>query len=149
MTSSIAIIIAWALILNNIPVLYSTNVIIGKYPESKLIFLTSVCFLLRRISWFPSVLLTKVYPICLFLEIPLSLLTLECSLVHVWKPIEELILLYSDDILVQLNEKAQCEWIICSLCCGQTDCSHIFSSLMLKMISFIYLLTIYLIDKKI
>ncbi|CAH2252042.1 jg13857 [Pararge aegeria aegeria] len=105
----------------------------SEHPESKLVHLLNVCLLLKIIPLWPRLVWMKCFPICILVEIPLSLILLESSIIYIWKPLQEYLLLYSDDILVYMYEDTKFEWIICPLCCGKSGCSEIFTSLLLKI----------------
>ncbi|XP_026494444.2 uncharacterized protein LOC113399511 [Vanessa tameamea] len=148
MTSTIAIVIALSLMINGIDLLYNPKLITDEHPESKLTFLLSICLLLKRISLLPSLKWRIFLPGYLILEIPLSLIFLESTLLYVWTPFKDCLLLHSDDILVHLYENMNLEWLICPMCCNKSDCSYAFATLVVKVMSFMLLLSICFITKK-
>ncbi|XP_046973642.1 uncharacterized protein LOC124540222 [Vanessa cardui] len=148
MTSTIAIVIALSLMINGINLVYKSKIITDEHPESKLTFLLSTCLLLKKIHFIPCVIWKSFLPGYLILEIPLSLIFLESALLYVWTPFKDCLLLHSDDILVHLYENMSLEWLICPLCCDKNDCSYAFATLVVKVMSFMLLLSICFVTKK-
>ncbi|XP_045761943.1 uncharacterized protein LOC123865143 [Maniola jurtina] len=144
MTSTAAIVIAFSLLIYELTLLPNSSTLIkGEHPESKLVFLLTLCLLLKGFPLCPGIIArTTFFPACLLVEIPLSLTILESSLIYVWKPLQEYLLLYSDDILVHLYEDTRYMWLVCPLCCGKSGCNEIFTNLVLKVMSFVFLITI-------
>ncbi|CAG4939604.1 unnamed protein product [Colias eurytheme] len=145
MTSSAAVLLALALIIHELTLLYNVNLLAGEHSTSKLVFLLSICLILEKIHVFPIYKVTF-NPIRYILEIVISVIVLESSILYVWQPLENYVLLNADDILVQLYEDETFAWIVCPLCCGNKDVA-VFARLVLKAFSFSILLAVGFVTK--
>ncbi|XP_068625339.1 uncharacterized protein [Battus philenor] len=107
---------------------------------TKIVYVLSICLLVREMPTFPKIFWRKYAPVCFFTEMAITLAILECSLLHGWTYLEEYVRVNSDDLLVQLTSVPNLEWLVCHICCGKSECTEIFAQLLLKMLSFIFLL---------
>ncbi|KAG7301006.1 hypothetical protein JYU34_015375 [Plutella xylostella] len=130
MTSSVAIAVALFLLLNDVTLIYEGQLITEKNFTECMIYLLSVCVLLRRLQIMPK-FMSKFH-----LEIPLTTILLELSLVYTWTSIEQLVEESSEQLL-QMPVGAELEWLFCKLRCGK---NLTFPSMMLKIFSFVLLL---------
>ncbi|KAF9412178.1 hypothetical protein HW555_009251 [Spodoptera exigua] len=148
MTHSVALVVAFSFLINDIHFLNDSSLLRNKHFTSSLVYLLSVCLLLRKISLIPCII-TKRWPIpCLIAEIPISVIILEGFLFYFWKPIQDYLLLHSDSILVHLAEERSLDWLVCHLCCGHSNCADNFADLILKFLSFVTLFSVCFITVK-
>ncbi|KAL0861761.1 hypothetical protein ABMA27_009237 [Loxostege sticticalis] len=136
MTKVASLVLALSLLINEITLINNAEVLKDKYLASNLVYLLSVCLLLRRVNIFPKVFWRKYSPICFVLEVITTVALLECSLTYVWKLVQDYILHNADGLLVLLTEKQSLDWLVCHLCCGKSDCPAVFAALVLKAVSF-------------
>ncbi|CAK1591342.1 unnamed protein product [Parnassius mnemosyne] len=149
MTNTSAIILALSLLINNVTFLSKTSILEGKNFSTPLVYILSVCLLLREVPILPKFLWARYTSACFLFEIAVSLAVLEYSLVHVWNIIEQYVFLHADELLVQITDKPDLEWLVCHICYGESECSVIFAHLLLKILSFAFLLTVcYLVAVK-
>nr|XP_021188594.2 uncharacterized protein LOC110374971 [Helicoverpa armigera] len=142
MPSTIALVIAFSLLINEIHIVFDSNVLRNKYFTSNLVCLLSVCLIFREVNLFPSKLRRKYNVLCLLLEVPLSIVLLEAFLFYVWRSIQEYLVLNADRILVHLAEEWGLEWLVCHLCCGHASCCSVFADVALKLLSYAILFTV-------
>ncbi|XP_072948299.1 uncharacterized protein [Epargyreus clarus] len=148
MTSTAAVVLALSLLINDITLLNISSGLKEEYFSSKLVFLLGVALLLREMRLFPRLIRAKFAMICFLLEIPISMLLLECSLVYVWQLIQDYVLQNIDELLVFLSSEDRLEWLMCHLCCGKQDCSEVSARLVLTLVSFCILLSVCCLVKK-
>ncbi|XP_013138243.1 PREDICTED: uncharacterized protein LOC106103123 [Papilio polytes] len=146
MTTAHATLVALSLLINNITYLYDKSVIEDTLCKTKLVFILSICLFLYEIPILPRYFWNKNTPISFLIEVAISLAVLEYSLIYIWKFLEDYVLLYSDDILVQLANFPSLEWVYCNVCCGKSDCSVTFAQLLLKSLSFMLMMAICVIS---
>ncbi|XP_022818585.1 uncharacterized protein LOC111351048 [Spodoptera litura] len=148
MTNSVALVVAFSFLMNDIHFVIDSGILRNKHFTSNLVYLLSVCLLLRKISLIPGII-SKKWPLtCLMTEIPLSIIILEGFLFYFWKPVQDYLLLHADSILVHLAEERSLDWLVCHLCCGHSSCADIFADLILKFLSFVILFSVCLITTK-
>ncbi|XP_073962536.1 uncharacterized protein [Choristoneura fumiferana] len=145
MTSPLAVLTAFLLVLNEITLFTDVNYITCKFISSDIVFLLSNCLILRKINVYP--LQKTFHPVNFFLEIPVSLLLLEFSFIYVWTSVQHCILHHADDILVFLSEQMGLDWFVCQMCSEKRDCSEAITVLTLKILSFALLFAVVLISK--
>ncbi|KAJ8710907.1 hypothetical protein PYW08_009422 [Mythimna loreyi] len=129
MTNFISLVVALSLLINEIHILYDSRILKNKFFTSNLVYLLSICLLLREIELFPFLESRKYYLLCYLLEVPITIILLEGFLYCLWKPIQDYLLYNADAILVNLAEERGLEWLVCHMCCGQSNCTTIFAAL--------------------
>ncbi|XP_028164813.1 uncharacterized protein LOC114355962 [Ostrinia furnacalis] len=140
MTKIASLVLALSLIVNEFTLLYNVQILKDKYLASNLVYLLSVCLLLRKVNIFPRVFWRKYSPICFLLEVITTVAILECSLTYVWKFVQDYVLRNADGLLVLLAEKQSLDWLVCHLCCARSDCPAVFAALVLRAVSFVLLM---------
>ncbi|XP_035452479.1 uncharacterized protein LOC118277684 [Spodoptera frugiperda] len=148
MTNSVALVVAFSFIINDIHFFIDSSILQNKHFTSSLVYLLSVCLVLRKITLIPGIVSKKWPMICFITEVPISIVILEAFLFYFWKPVQDYLLLHSDTILVHLAEERSLDWLVCHLCCGHSNCSEIFADVILKFLSFVILFSVSFISVK-
>ncbi|KAJ0171620.1 hypothetical protein K1T71_013170 [Dendrolimus kikuchii] len=146
MTSSAALLMAFAFLVNDCYILYDKDVLKNKYLNYNLVYLISTCLILKHINIFPWHLRKHFSLLCTLFEVPFAIGILEISLYHIWKCMQDYLYRYADDLLVHLTEEKGLDWLICRICYHQSNCSAVFAALVLKIECFAILLAVYNIE---
>ncbi|XP_026727994.1 uncharacterized protein LOC113494058 [Trichoplusia ni] len=142
MTNTVSLVVAFSLLINEVHVLFDSSILQNKFFTSNLVYLLSVCLIIRKFNLLPQVLWKKSAAVCYMLEIPISMIILEVFLFYLWKHVQDYLLFNADGILVHLAEERGLEWLVCHYCCGQSNCTAIFADIALKFLSFAMLLVV-------
>ncbi|CAH2057437.1 unnamed protein product, partial [Iphiclides podalirius] len=141
MANAAAIVMALSLLINDVTFLHRPSLLDNKHFSTQIVYILSVCLLLHAMPILPKCVWRRYTTVCFLIEIAISLAVLECSLVHAWNYLEHYMLSHADDLLLELTNTPDLEWLVCQFCSGKSDCSETFGYLLLKMLSFLLLLT--------